>query len=372
LRRTDGHEITSTVILSAAGHSRSEWPAKSKDPYLNDEVGVLTMQRAICEINTGEPMKNPCQARSSLIALASAVLATFFLIACQQSQQQPAPAATESKVASTEKVFVEFRGPWAFVSDPKDANSVLAIAPKAKGHRDLYVQASNQSTLSSGVYELSLPARSGLAAATADPSIAQAKIDAQNLQRALDNKSARYVIRIPKPDEYVVSGRSRSRLGTSYPPDASTEKDYATAVALRYNVSSRNGFSLSGAPDNGAFNPLLFQVENPNVRFVIAPAEEDDPRDKCDTHSRESFHQLTMLLGLTLYVDFPDNPGDCRKNDPQNAHPAKAEGSWRSPLGQIATIEMRTFEQRLLAVVYYFDHPSGDCKAPIVLLTATP
>ena len=196
---------------------------------------------------------------STLVTWASALLATLFLVACQQSQQPAAPAAVEPKAASTEKIFIEFQGPWAFAPDPKDANSVLAIAPKAKGHRDLFVLASNNSRLHAGVYELSLPAHSGSAAATADPSIAQAKIDAQSLQRALDNKGSRYVIRLPKPEEYVVAERYRSRLGATYPPDASTEKDYANAVSLRYNVSSLNGFSLAGAPDSGPFNPLLLR-----------------------------------------------------------------------------------------------------------------
>ena len=321
---------------------------------------------------------------SKLFALAGALLATLVLVACEQSKSPtPAPVAGESKAASTEKVFVEFRGPWAFVPDPKDAHSLLAIAPKTKLHRDLYVQASNQSTLVSGVYDLSLPAHSGPAAATADPSIAQAKIDAPSLQRALDDKSARYVIRVPKPEEYVVAARSRSRLSASYPPDASTEKDYATAVSLRYNVSSLNGFSLAGTPDGGAFNPLLLQVETPITRFVIEPAQNDDPRDKCDTHSRESFHQLATLLGLTLYVDFPDNPADCHKNDLQNAAAAKGERSWRSPLEQFAALgdgnhlhgqteSLAGTDLWPLAVMYFFAHPAGDCKAPILILTTSP
>jgi hypothetical protein len=318
-------------------------------------------------------MRTELYSTSKLVALAGAALTTLCLVACQQYQPPtPAPAAAEPKAATTEKVFVEFRGPWAFVPDPKDANSLLAIAPKAKTHRDLYVQASNQSTLTSGVYELSLPAHSGPAAATADPSIAQAKIDPQNLQRALDNKSARYVIRVPKPEEYAVAGRFRSRLAASYPPDASTEKAYATAVSLRYNVSTLTGFSLAGAPDSGTFNPLLLQVETPAIRLVIAPAQDDDPTDKCATHSRESFHALTTLLGLTLYVDFPENPDACHKNDPQNAHPAKAEANWRSPFAQIAAIDIRNIAQRLLAAVYFFDHPAGDCESPNLILTTTP
>jgi hypothetical protein len=328
-------------------------------------------------------MKTRCYFTNMTVALVSAVLATLFLIACQQSQQPSAPAAVESKAASTEKVFVEFQGPWAFVPDPKDANILLAIAPKSKGHRDLFVQASNQSKLDSGVYELSLPAHSGPAAATADPNIAQAKVDAQSLQRALDKKSARYVIRLPKPEEYVIAERHRSRLGAIYPPDASTEKDYATAVSLRYNVSSLNGFSLAGTPDSGAFNPLLLQVETPTIHFIIMPAQFDDPNDKCDTHSREAFHDLTTLFGLTLYVDFPDNPADCHSKDPQSAHPAKADAGSRlerlvalltenlsdEVQGESAAGDARSY---LTAAIYFFGIPSGDCMGPPLILTIAP
>jgi hypothetical protein len=319
--------------------------------------------------NQEKPMKIRRYLTSTWIELACAVLAMLFLVACNQSQP-PTPAPPPA--VTTEKVFVEFRGPWAFVVDPKDANSVLAIAPRAKGHRDLEVQASNRSALASGVYELSLPAHSGAAAATADPGIAQAKIDAQSLQHALDSRSARYVIRLPKPEEYLVAGRFRSRLGPQYPPDASTEKAYATATSLRYNVSSLNGFSLAGTLDSGTFNPLLLQVETSTIRFIIAPAQEDDPHDKCDTHSRQSFHDLTTLLGLTLYVDFPDNPDECHKSDPQNAHPAKAGAISISPLELLAAIDIKIIEQRLLAAMYFFDHTGGDCESPNIILNPTP
>ena len=320
-------------------------------------------------------MRNPGHSPGRAFVLASVFLATMFLVACEQSKPTaPAPAAAPP-LPSTEKVFVVFDGPWAFAPDPKDAGSVVAIAPKTKGHRDLYVKASNQSTLASGAYDLSFPAHSGQAAATSDPSIAQAKIDSQSLQRALDNKSARYVIRLPKPEEYVVAARSKSRLGATYPPDASTEKDYATAVSLRYNVSSLNGFSLAGTPDSGAFNPLLLQVDTPMIRFVIMPAQDDDPKDKCNTHSREGFHDLTMLLGLTLYVDFPDNPAACHSKDPQSAHPAKAEAGESSPLERLGML-LRGGGARsadyLAAAMYFFSRPGGDCMSPNLILTPTP
>src|SRR5437660_4070892 len=153
----------------------------------------------------GEPMKPPRQSRSSLVALAGAI-ATLFLVACQQSQPPaPTPMSVESKAAATAKdVFVTFEGPWAMVPDPKDANSVVLLAPKTKAHRDLYVTASNNSALAAGTYDLSLPARTGSAAGAFDESILRAKIDPKNVQRVLDDKSSsRYAIRLPKPDAYL-------------------------------------------------------------------------------------------------------------------------------------------------------------------------
>src|ERR1700732_4322736 len=228
-------------------------------------------------------MTNPRYFNSPPIALASAALATFFLIACQQPQQPP-PAATQSAAAATKDVYVVFEGPWAFAPDPKDANSVIALAPKTKSHRDLIVQTWDK-TLASGIYDLSLPSRSGPAAGTIDPNILQAKIDPQSVQHVLDSKSERYAIRLPKPDAYVAATHYRGRAGSSYPPDASTEKDYVTVVSLRYNVATLTGFSLAGSPNSGTFSPLPLQVETPIINFVINPAHELDPADKCNTHS---------------------------------------------------------------------------------------
>jgi hypothetical protein len=313
-------------------------------------------------------MKNPRHFRSSLVILASAVLTTLLLVACTQSQTQTAPATPQSKatVTTTKDVYVVFDGPWAIVPDPKDANRVLAIAPKTKSHHDLIVQSSDK-TLASGIYDLSLPPRSGPAAGTVDPNILQAKIDAQSVQHVLDSKLERYAIRLPKPDAYLAHTRYRSRAGSGYPPDASTEKDYVTVVSLRYNVTTLAGFSLAGSPNSGTFSPLLLQVETPIINFVINPAHDPDPADKCNTHSRESFRDLTKLLNLTLFVDFPNDPSECHGKDPQNTRPVKAE---------IAPSVLRSFfvrgsagslKQHLLAAIYFFGANVGACRAPIIV-----
>lgn len=321
------------------------------------------------------------------VAIATVFLAAIVLVACQQSQQtsSPPPGAPRAAIASEEKVYVVFEGPWAFATDPKNANMVLALAPKTSGHRDLNVAASNNSNLSAGIYDLSVPTPGGATTAPVDATFAQAKIDANSLQHAIDDKSGRYVIRVPKPEAYVADARYRSRVGPTYPPDVSTEQNYVTAVSLRYSTSSLSGFSLSGTPDTGTFNPLLLQVDTPTVRFAIEPAQMDDPLDPCETHSRQGFRDLVKYLNITLFVDFPDNPADCHNKDPQNARPAKAERStspldlvaavWGGDLFRVHTANVDRRDIRpnriadYLSAVMYLFHASGtDCRAPILIL----
>jgi hypothetical protein len=341
-------------------------------------------------------MKTPWQSRSSLVALAGAVVATLSLVACQQSQPPAmAPSAAESKAAAAAKdVFVVFEGAWVIVPDPKDANRVLLLAPKTKAHRDLYVTASNNSTLAAGTYDLSVPGHTGPAAGAFDESILRAKIDPKNVQRVLDGKSSnRYAIRLPKPDAYLPASRHRSRVSATYPPEPATEKEYATGVSLRYSVTSLTGFSLAGTPDRARFNPLLLQVETPAIRFVIDPAHDPDPADKCYTHSRQTFHDAATLLSLNLYVDFPESPSNCHDTDPQKTRAVKAEtGTMRileravalleSDLGtakkaSIAPLEADRFAalalrgaksaaRHLTAALYLFGRPQGVCLAPII------
>ena len=340
-------------------------------------------------------MKNPRHSRSSLVILATAVLATLFQVACTQSQTQTAPATPQSKAtaATTKDVYVVFEGPWVIAPDPKDANSVLLLAPKTKTHRDLYVTASNHSTLPAGIYDLSFPGHVGAGAGTYDPTFLRAKLDPQNVQKALDSKSVRYAIRLPKPEAYLPAHRHRSRAGSTYPPDASTDMEYATAASLRYSVSSLSGFSVSGTSDTGTFSPLPLQVDTPVIRFAIDATEEDDV---CNTHSRQAFRDSVQLVGLTLYVDFADNPSDCHNKDPQVPRGGKAHASLASPLermmalltGNLADVQTadaisgdvpstylkfvggssvaRGIAQRLGVAIYFFGASSGDCKAPIV------
>ena len=308
------------------------------------------------------------------IALTLVLVATAGFVACNQSKPAGVPATSAAMAAASEQVFVILEGPWAIVDDPKDANSILALAPHSAIHNELYVAASNDSLLAPGKYDLSVPAHGAAATGALDPTFAQAKISASGLQHALD-QSGRYVIRLPKPEAYAAAKRFVSRVGASYPPDASTEQNYAVFVSLRYSVASLSGFSVTGTPDSGTFNPLLLQLDTPYIRFAIEPAGPDDLTDQCHTHSRKAFRDTVQYLGLTLFVDFPHDPDGCHSADPQRATKVRASSTPDSRRGLIAA---RTANVRagsfpgLMAALLLFHATDGSCKAPILFLTTTP
>jgi len=337
-------------------------------------------------------------------AIVSVFLASIVLVACEQSKQAApasgasAPAAAATSAATTEKVFVVFDGPWALATDPKDPNMVLAIAPKTKTHRDLQVSASNKATLAAGTYDLSVPAHSALTAGTPDATFVQVPIDAKSLDRALGAKAERYVIRLPKPEAYTAAMRHRSRVGISYPPDPSTEKDYVTSASLRYSVSSLAGFSLAGTPDSGVFNPLLLQVDTPTITFLIDPAIGDLPLDNCLTHSREAFRDLTKLLNITVYVDFPESSGGCHDKDPQKSRATKADAArptlerlgvllegnltdapmasagliQPAPGYEVLTRRVPLAKHATAAFYFFFGLQPTNCRKPILILKTVP
>jgi len=262
-------------------------------------------------------MGNQRHSRDVIVSVACSFLATLFLVACQQSQQ-PATTSTppETKPATSE-LFVTFEGPWAIMPDPKDGNSVLAIAPKTKSHRFLAFVPGN-AELDAGVYDLTIPAKSAAGPADFDKGVLRVTADSQAVQRALDRRTERYAIRLPKPEAYVGETRYVSRVGATYPPDASTEQNYVTAISLRYSATSRTGIQLSGTPDEGgSFKPILVEANVPALRFTIDPVEVHLHDEECHFHAREAFKDVTHLVGLTLYIDFPDSPAECRKRDPQ-------------------------------------------------------
>ena len=328
-------------------------------------------------------MTNRRHLPSPPFATAAVVLAIALLVGCPQTGPTPPPPTPPSQ-----KVFVIFEGPWGFAPDPTDPNFVIAMAPKTKVHHDLFVQASYYQTLESGVYELSMPPRTGPPAGKIIPDVVQAKIDPKEVQRVLADKLERYAVRLPKPEEYKPARRFLSSVGTAPPPKSRDvpAKPWATSISLQYSVGSLTTFELKGNSDNGSFHGFPLQVDTPEINFVIYPLHNDDPDDKCFTHERQTFHDLTKLLGVNLYVDFPESPAPCLDKDPQKPRVDKAQLLWPllerlgafadsgpdqlreagfAPGGWRSTPRMTTITQRLAAFYFFFfGRPTLDCKPP--------
>jgi hypothetical protein len=334
--------------------------------------------------------------RSALLILASGLVAstTLSLTACQQSQPPTATSGPPQPKHGATEIYVTFEGPWAIVADPKNSAYVIAIAPKTKSHAPLAVVPANVH-LGAGIYDLSVPSSDGVNNVPVDKGIFQAHVDAAAAQRALDSKG-RYAVRLPKPAAYVAETHYVSRVGSTYPPAASTEQDYASAIAVRYNVAGTAGFQLAGTDDTGvALSPLLLELNTRVVRFTIDPIQAPLMDEPCHNHAREAFHDLTRLVGLVLYVDFPDSKAECLKNDPQAPRSEKTqsrfdlpipptEGTSRAALGTIqqATIQLASMSgggfavlnfalqkaiRRLGTAFYFFHSEGGACLAPIIL-----
>jgi hypothetical protein len=328
-------------------------------------------------------MKSERHLASTITALLSALLITLFIVACRPKEGGPPPEPKGTDV------FVTFEGPWAIVPDPNDSHGILALAPNTSIHRELAVVPAN-TTLKPGVYELSIPTPGDRVDAEIDNSILRATIEPDAVKHALENRGERYAIRLPKPDAYIAETRYPSRVSSKYPPDPANEKNYATAVSLRYRTTSKTGYQLSGTRDEGdAFKPALLEVNTPIIRFSIDPAEPH--HDDCNLHARQAFHDLVRLVRLTLYIDF--SGVDCHKQDPQRPDTEKSrlvnpplsieqseaiygrEIRLRSA-GFSGSLDDRTlnslnsvahFSSRLNAALYFFASDSGACRAPVIL-----
>jgi hypothetical protein len=342
------------------------------------------LQENVFQENT---MTNRRYLPAPTFALAAAALSIALLIGCTETKQNP-PAPPP---APSEKVFVVFEGPWGFAPDPKDAKFVIAMAPKTKEHRDLYVKASYHQELEAGNYELSMPAPTVAPSGKIIPDIVRAKIAPKDVQRVLDDKLERYTVRLPKPESYAPATRYLSSVGTTPPPGSRDvpPKPWATAVSLQYSLASLSTFELRGNSDTSSFKPFPLQVDTPQISFVIHPKHDDDPDDKCFTHERETFHILTKLLGLTLYVDYPESPAGCLDKDPQKPQAARAQVALPSRMERLLAFAetnvpdvqeagvapaswsnslARSPMRRLTAAFYFFfARPSGDCKPPTIV-----
>ncbi len=135
-----------------------------------------------------------------MAALASVVLATLLLMACQSSQHRQLPSRLNRRPPLPKRSTWYSKVPGPSLPIRKTPTASLRSRPKPRPSR--FNRASAHNVLASGIYDSPSQPATDRQAATIDPTILQAKIDPQSVQHALDTK-ARYAIRLPKPDAYL-------------------------------------------------------------------------------------------------------------------------------------------------------------------------
>jgi len=325
------------------------------------------------------------------IAFATAFLLIMCLAGCAE-KEKPASAPPPS-----EHVWVVFEGPWGYAPDPNDPNSIIAIAPATPDHHDLYVQASYSQQMKPGHYELAMPPRTVAPPGTIISDIFQTPIDPKVVNNVFNNVLSdpslhRYAVRLPKPESYTPYTRYPSSIGSAPHPAANgiAARPWATGVALQYTVGSLSTFKVTGTPDTGIFPDFTLQLDAHQISFVITPLHDDDPTDLCYIHDRVAFHNLTTLLGVTLFVDFQGSPPTCPAVDVEKPSRPKAQttpaqfepteiAAYRavpvqeagvvpaSSLSALARSPLRSIGRGVIAAFYFFAHPTGDCKAANII-----
>jgi hypothetical protein len=129
---------------------------------------------------------------------------------------------------------------------------------------------------------------------------------------------------------------------------------------MRYTVATLNGFSLAGTPDTGTFKPLALRMDIPTLTFMAGPAGNPDADNSCHTHERQAFRDLTKLVNVTMFLDFPEDASACHAQDPQILATAVHQ-----PRLEVRAASMVPSLKPLLAL--FFHIRMTNCDAPVIV-----
>jgi hypothetical protein len=151
-----------------------------------------------------------------------------------------------------------------------------------------------------------------------------------------DHKGSRYVFFFPTPDGIGEAHGAPSVVNTSWGSFSSNGAWYTSELTLEYSAGSLAGFKVGCKPmpndPQGNWddcsgnryageNAYKVQLGSPRVIYIGALPEDDDDVP-CHNHTREAFGELTQLLNLKLFLDFPTGTPStdkaCHDCDPQN------------------------------------------------------
>jgi hypothetical protein len=263
------------------------------------------------------------------------------LLLCSSTLQASSQRTTTTSNTTLPEVEVWVEGPWAYADDPRDAQSIVLIAPDSDSiqhtHAAVTHSAGDRELDYDSVLEIRNLTHTQQACSTCIRINAYpAGVDRRVLTNLLSSGTGRYVISLPKPDRYEEAvgqeSRVRSRWWDDCRPSQNCEGQppHTTQAIFHYTVNRLDGFSIG--PNAQQQTPLFFEDRHVITIFMTPKGE----IDQCDSVGRLAFHHLVTLFSLNLFVDLrtklvgsnaatgpypsddPPGPSTCLDSDPQN------------------------------------------------------
>ena len=235
-----------------------------------------------------------------------------------QGNQWFAAVGVRDSIVSAFTPRSNFTGPWSFAKDTVNKR-IVAIAPDIQGHSPLYLRATGSVFLTAGVYDLVLKGGAGGAegagASSATPNFVPAQISSADLVKLEgDYNGAAYIINLPETvDIHAVYNDPLAYSGKFPVPKPAVSKNFVTKVVFRYLVDEPE-IEL----DNKDISAIPHSQSLDSEGAIDVGIDDDPDPSTCDYVAKATYAEMTKLLKIIQYIDFPAYDEICQPNDPQH------------------------------------------------------
>ena len=257
------------------------------------------------------------------------LLALFVCVGTWSASDRGVKAKTNESgtpAATKQGLEINFTGPWSFAKDTANKR-IVAIAPDIQGHSPLYLRATGSVFLTAGVYDLVLKGGAGGAgASSANLNFVPAQISLNDLAKLEgDYNGAAYIINLPDTvDIHAVYNDPLAYSGRFPVPKPAVSKNFVTKVVFRYLVDE-NEIEL----DNKDISAISHSQSLDSDGAIDVGIDDDPDQSNCDYVAKATYAEMTKLLKIVQYIDFPPYDETCQPNDPQHPASDKAFGGMR-------------------------------------------
>lgn len=229
---------------------------------------------------------------------------------CMQSAAQTYSCNSPNAGTPAQTLDIVFNGPFAFFQQP---GSMLVLLPDVEDHNPPTAISSGDMAhivhLRRGAYDFTHGILSSTTALQAPPVLntyvypVSTKVDPSSL-----GEKPYFTMKLPIPSQIVpwnADPLGFSLTSSSVLPDIKGPR-YATLTILRYKMDSSSDIQLLGLKglDKFVWCPMAAPIGT--ERIVTISVEPANPDNTEHQHAKNAFNHLKNMLGLTLFISFPN------------------------------------------------------------------